>query len=132
MSWLANIGIIIAIFFTAVVGGALGSGIGGYKGLDNCCHHDSEEEAVIADTTGVAGGFLLGGVIGHYVCDPIVEAPPPPPASAAVPATPPPAGAATASRTASEPSWQSAASDSISAADFSPLISPVQRAAQAR
>ncbi len=85
-----------------VVGGALGIGIGGYKGLDNCCHHDSESEAIIADTTGVAGGFLLGGVIGHYACDPIVEAPPPPPASAAVPATLPPAGAATASKTASK------------------------------
>ena len=84
-----------------IVGGALGIGIGGYKGLDNCCHQDSETEATIADTTGVAGGFLLGGIIGHYACDPVVEAPPPPPASAAVPTTPPPAGAVTASKTAS-------------------------------
>ncbi len=80
-----------------VVGGALGIGIGGYKGLANCCHHDSETTAVISDTMGVAGGFLIGGVIGHYYCDPVVEAPPPPPASAGVPATPRP-GDATASK----------------------------------
>ncbi len=83
-----------------VVGGALGIGIGGYKGLANCCHHDSETTAAISDTLGVAGGFLIGGVIGHYACDPVVEAPPPPPmvASPTPPAPAAPAASGTASR----------------------------------
>jgi len=68
-----------------VVGGALGIGIGGYKGLANCCHHDSETTAVISDTTGVAGGFLLGGIIGHYACDPVVKPPPPPTVTSSAP-----------------------------------------------
>jgi hypothetical protein len=59
----------------AVLGGALGIGLGGYKGLDNCCHEDSVAKAVVFDVVGVTGGLVLGAVAGHYICDPIVSPP---------------------------------------------------------
>lgn len=69
----------------AVVGGAIGIGIGGYKGVDNCCHQDSVSEAVAANVVGVSVGLVGGAVAGHYLCDPIV--PPPELAQSSTPMT---------------------------------------------
>jgi outer membrane protein OmpA-like peptidoglycan-associated protein len=76
----------------AIAGGVAGAGIG--LGVANAVGRSGDnvvnEERGTATWASAIGGAAVGTVLGHYVCDPIVQPPPPPPRVAQAPPPPPP------------------------------------------
>ena len=73
-----------------VAGAAIGAGAG-YGIGDASKGKDGSRSRVIAGGLAGAGiGALVGGVLGHYICDPLVPPPPPPPPPPPAPLPPPP------------------------------------------
>lgn len=76
----------------AVAGGVAGAGIG--LGIANAVGRSGDnvvnEERGTATWASAIGGAAIGTVLGHYVCDPIVQPPPPPSRVAQAPPPPPP------------------------------------------
>jgi OmpA-OmpF porin, OOP family len=78
----------------AILGGAAGAGIG--LGIANAVGRSGDnvfnEERGTAMWASAIGGAVVGTLLGHYICDPLIQppAPPPPPPPPPLPPPPPP------------------------------------------
>ena len=71
----------------ALIGGTVGGVTGGVAVNNNGNASNGERAAGIVG--GGAAGVVIGGLLGHAICDPMIEAPPPPPVAQAPPPPPP-------------------------------------------
>jgi OOP family OmpA-OmpF porin len=72
----------------AILGGTAG-GVAGGVATNNANDEPTDWERGAGIAGGAVAGILIGGLLGHAVCDPMVEPPPPPPPAAAPPPPPP-------------------------------------------